>query len=511
MICSFAWSCYQGSWRKLSIGLVLTGLNAILLFHNLDAFESPAVHQEQLHPAGSTLETTKVPQLRGTRIGQKTAGTGALKTLAATPPTKPPVLPQEPKVADLISSALAQNATQIGPQIIKFRSPSWTLSRLTLSLGQELPFAERFEGINNTHGRYLGHDNVVFLSPCTSGQIHKMDIPFGDFLKEKAAFLQMRCSSNETMENLAAKQVVVYVNFRESGYYGHAIDTILPRVFAVMDGVVQSGHGLTLVLPALGKRSLSENTRVLCELLGIEVRQRVPITPHRTMGLSGVSAWSREHRKIFQQAIWAAPRLKLGQGGTKAFLRGSEEKACEEKALAEPPCGCRIALPGIFLGRHATRNSRPVVGAEFLENEFVGFGFELLRNAEAVPLVELAQKIHSSCSLVGFAGTAMVNLIFLPGTATVIDFNPYLIYANTWLWSHALTYCFCQVQSPRKIDQHDAQKWASVILGNQSSEKFRPWRCSRNVEVSVLVWPSWKFSFDWIRSGADRSTEMYGP
>lgn len=309
------------SWRcKVLIGLGLTGVNVILLFHNLDAFESRSAvyHQAPLAPlfnATAPKSTSqappfaapKAPQLRG-RLPVQPTPVPKAPDLAAVPATKveaplitvareaPEALPD---VTELITFALAQNTTQM----VKFRSPSWSLSTLTLSPGQQLPYDDRYSGVNYTFGEYLGHDNVVFVSPCGAKELHQMDFPFGDFLKEKAAFMHMQCLAAEVAENMQAKDVVAYVNFRESGYYGHAIDNILPRIFAVLPGVVQSGHKMILVLPPLGKRSLSENTKLLCEALGIEVRLRVPIYPHRTMGLSGVSSWSREMRQTFQRAV----------------------------------------------------------------------------------------------------------------------------------------------------------------------------------------------------------------
>ena len=481
------------SWRcKVLIGLGLTGVNVILLFHNLDAFESRSAvyHQAPLFNATAPKSTSqappfaapKAPKLRGSREVQPTPVPRA-PDLAAVPATKVEaplitVAPESPEalpdVTELITFALAQNTTQM----VKFRSPSWSLSSLTLSPGQQLPYDDRYSGVNYTFGEYLGHDNVVFVSPCGAKELHQMDFPFGDFLKEKAAFMHMQCPAAEVAENMQAKDVVAYVNFRESGYYGHAIDNILPRIFAVLPGVVQSGHKMIPVLPPRGKRSLSENTKLLCEALGIEVRLRVPIYPHRTMGLSGVSSWSREMRQTFQRAVWASP-----------LLTGSEmDHRCDpwtiplwrpdaESRLQSATCPCRFE-PGIFLGRHATRNSRPVQGAEYLEAEFQARGFEVVTDAATVPLQQLARKIYRSCSLVGFSGTAMVNLIFLPPHAAVADLNPYLIYANSWLWAHALNYCFCQVQPPRKLDQHEASKWAALILDNQSAEAKDAMGCS---------------------------------
>ena len=503
MFFSYSWLPdlhFNSCCRKVVIGLALTGLNVVLLFHNLDAFESHSVHElvpmNQLQVETPSERRTFPPQpqpapnLRGRKVVVSMVSTshGALE--GAEPST-----PAPPKVKNLISLALAQNSTQM----VKFRSESWPLSIMTLSPGQQLPYAERYSGINLTFGEYLGHDNTVLLSPCGCKGIHELDIPFSDFLKEKAAFRYVKCSEKEVTENLASKQVVAYINFRESGYYGHAIDNILPRLFAVMEGVIQSGHKMILVLPPLGKRSLSENTKVLCQMLGIEVRQHVPIYPHRTMGLSGVASWSRENRQAFQRAIWSSPLLK-----------GTSAAACNDPWISPPwnfsitsgpSCPCRFNAPGLFLGRHATRNSRPVPGAEYLEIAFQNRSFEVIRDAEAVPLQQLAQKIYKSCSFVGFSGTAMVNLIFLPPSAAVADVNPYDIYANSWLWSHALNYCFCQVQPPRNLDQKEASKWASIIL-DEPTEKYGFFFCYCCVQCSTTFWVGfaridWQCCINW--------------
>eukprot|EP00438_Fugacium_kawagutii_P014812 Skav234786 [mRNA] locus=scaffold69:46519:64099:+ [translate_table: standard] len=472
---SHSWlpTAFLKSWcQKLLIGLVLTAVNVVLLFYNLDAFESrPIVYK--LSPTNNTAVAAPPPSqsaggsnLRGTREVSKQSAFQEIKLPTAPAEsvhTLPP--PPVPDVNDLIAFALAQNTTQM----IKFRSPSWSLSTMTLSPGQQLPYQERYSGVNQTFGEYLGHDNVVFLSACSSKELRDvaLDLPFGDVLKEKAAFMQMQCEASRVEANMRAKEIVVYVNFRESGYYGHAIDNILPRIFTVMPGLVQSGHKLVLVLPPLGRRSLSENTKVLCQMLGIEVLQVVPSYPHRTIGLSGVSSWSRETRQTFQRAVWASPLL---QGSKPATCDPWMYPPWQAESSASSRCPCRFD-PGIFLGRSGARNSRPVQGAEDVEKAFEARGFELVPNAEVVPLQQLAQKLYSSCSLVGFSGTAMVNLIFLPPAAAVADLNPYLIYANSWLWSHALGYCFCQIQPPKKgLEQPgQAAKLASVLLGNLSS------------------------------------------
>eukprot|EP00971_Amphidinium_carterae_P175803 3484918-Amphidinium_carterae.1 len=45
----------------------------------------------------------------------------------------------------------------------------------------------------------------------------------------------------------------------------------------------------------------------------------------------------------------------------------------------------------------------------------------------------------SDCTLgQKFAGTQLLNLLFLPPHATVIEYNPHGLYADYWQWAHAL-------------------------------------------------------------------------
>lgn len=331
---------------------------------------------------------------------------------------------------------------------------SWTVPLQSLLPKQQLPYAERYDSLNETHGQYQGHDNVVIFSACDAKQLHRMDIPFGDLVKEKAGFMQLSCTEREANANFAARHVVAYANFRESGYFGHAVDNVLPRLFAIMEGLILGGQKLTLVLPPLGKRSLSPHTRALCEALGFELSLSVPSGPHRVLGLGGVAPWSREARQRLQQALWQSPLLARSPMGR-----------CAPEPAA---CGCRAA-PGVFLGRNGARNARPVQGAEHLAEAFRQRGYEVVPDASSLPLSTLARMIYGSCSLVGFAGTGMVNLIFLPPGAAVAEFNPYLVYANTWLWAHALNFCFCQLQAPKSLDPGEAEKWASLVLDQRNS------------------------------------------
>ncbi|CAE7211510.1 unnamed protein product, partial [Symbiodinium necroappetens] len=378
-----------------------------------------------------------------------------------------------------MSYALLQNTTQI----IRFRTRAWTIPMLTLAKRQELPYPDKITRASPTHGEYAGHDNVMFVSPCNAEELHALDIPFGDFLLEKAAFLRMSCSERQQVQNLASKVVVVYMNLRESGYFGHAIDNVLPRVFAVVGGARRSGHRVSLVLPPLGRRSMSENTKLLCKFLGLELLQRVPLEPHRVVGISGVAAWSRELRQSFQQALRNSPLLGPQPAVTcrdglapLAPLSGNATNSLSSALSQCAACSTGLSLSGnasagIFLGRHGgTRNARPVEGAQLLEEAFRRRKFLVYADAGAVSLLELARSLYGSCRLAGFSGTAMANLIFLPPRAAVTEFNPYLLYANYWQWSYALDYCYCQLAIPQSITAEEAETWSSKALAEPNSD-----------------------------------------
>ena len=51
--------------------------------------------------------------------------------------------------------------------------------------------------------------------------------------------MRMACPAERAAQNVESKRVVIYMNLRESGYFGHAMDNVLPRVAAIMDGVLK--------------------------------------------------------------------------------------------------------------------------------------------------------------------------------------------------------------------------------------------------------------------------------
>ena len=451
--------------KRVTLGLVLFGTNAMLFYYNLKSLlPSSSFERSAFRLAGPAVSQgadevrSLSPSSLVTQRHIPPSSWPAPKTLA--PRLTEPQVQEEDAVTQadrIMAYALLQNTTQI----LRFRTSAWRISMRTLTKGQELPYPDKIKTWNLTHGEYSGSDNTVFLSPCSAQELHAMDIPFGNFLLEKAAFLSMNCSKKQQAKNTGSKLVVVYMNLRESGYFGHAIDNVLPRVYAVVGGARSSGHKVSVVLPPLGRRSMSENTKLLCKFLGLELLQRVPLEPHRVVGVSGVAAWSWELRQALQRAIWTSPLLKASK---PALCQGTEVLRAVN-ATPQSCIPCNSGQPGVFLSRHGgTRNSRPVAGAEHLEDVFRRRGFATFADASAVPLHLLAQDLYGACRLAGFSGTAMANLIFLPPQAAVAEFNPYLLYANYWQWSHALGFCYCQVAIPQSITAEDAAAWARKAL-----------------------------------------------
>merc|ERR1711879_108538 len=89
-------------------------------------------------------------------------------------------------------------------------------------------------------------------------------------------------------------------------------------------------------------------------------------------------------------------------------------------------------------------------------------GFDVLTDVGNQPLEELAPRIFGQvCFLAGFAGTALLNLIFLPPGATMIELNTHGLYADYWQWSGALGLAFRRLAPPVVIP--DAAAAAELV------------------------------------------------
>ncbi|CAE8584962.1 unnamed protein product [Polarella glacialis] len=352
------------------------------------------------------------------------------------------------KVDVLLAEALLSNQ----PSTLSFWTPNWAVQRDSAQK-RKVPYESRYRQLNKTHGEYLRHENLFFVSPCSAHELEREDHQFGDPLWEKAVFKRSNCSESEKAANAASKRLVVYINLRESGYFGHAVDNVLPRLGPLLGGARLANSTVTLVLPPLGRRSLSPSTTVLCKALGIELRQKIPAEPHRTVGVSGVATWDRVMRLALRAAVRASP-----------LLRGVVPATCSA-AISAPAGLCPGG--GVFLGRGSgVRNRRQVLGSQHLEAAFQGQGFEVIDDAGAVPLEELAARLFGgACCLAGFFGTALINLIFLPPGASLIEFNPYNMYGDFWQWTQALADLnYRHFELPKNITKEEGQKWTRLAL-----------------------------------------------
>lgn len=53
--------------------------------------------------------------------------------------------------------------------------------------------------------------------------------------------------------------------------------------------------------------------------------------------------------------------------------------------------------------------------------------------------------------MAGFSGSALLNLVFLPRGAVVIELNTHGLYADYWQWAHALRFGYRHIVPPSVI------------------------------------------------------------
>eukprot|EP00933_Yihiella_yeosuensis_P031229 TRINITY_DN24767_c0_g1_i1.p1 TRINITY_DN24767_c0_g1~~TRINITY_DN24767_c0_g1_i1.p1 ORF type:complete len:355 (-),score=40.25 TRINITY_DN24767_c0_g1_i1:244-1308(-) len=352
---------------------------------------------------------------------------------------------------------LLQGLSVEKPSAVNFQTASWgVISKRGRT--NRVPYADQFSQLNESHGEYKRFNNEIYISSCSAHELAENDLPFDTEVGEKAALLRPTCPETDKVANFASKRAVVFINLRESGFFGHAVDNVLPRVTTILGGLRRSNFTLTLVLPRVGRRSLSPATVELCKALGFTVQTTVPVGAHRAIGVSRVASWDRAVRQSFVSHVRSSQLLKDTRPSDCAALATSNDF----KSF------CRGR--GIFLGRGAgARNQRKVFGGELLEAAFKDFGFRIESDAGSLPLKRLAAEIYSQkCCLAAWYGTAMSNLIFLPSRAHVIELNPYNIYANFWQWSVVLGFSYKHLKPPKTLSQENATYWANLAFTEDS-------------------------------------------
>eukprot|EP00927_Polykrikos_kofoidii_P055420 TRINITY_DN49675_c0_g1_i1.p1 TRINITY_DN49675_c0_g1~~TRINITY_DN49675_c0_g1_i1.p1 ORF type:complete len:558 (+),score=91.66 TRINITY_DN49675_c0_g1_i1:34-1674(+) len=326
---------------------------------------------------------------------------------------------------------------------VHFVTPAWLLPLGTMT--EEVPYREHYRVVDDRFGEYKEHHNVIYISACDASFLHDQEAPFGTGRHESVAFRRQTCSKQKAEANMVAKHLVVYVNFHESGYFGHLVDNVLPRLAALLPGAMRAGHNVSAVFPPAATGYFSASTHVLLQALNVSVLYEVPATPHRAVGLSSVASWDRLLRRSMRQQLRAT------------LLAGVVPANCGEKSRGGS---------GLFVGR--TRGAslrRRVEGAEHLAATFQRRGFAVVPDASQLPVLKLATRLYAGvCVLAGFAGTALLNLIFLPDGAVVVEFNTHKLYADYWQWAHALGLEFRHFAPTPQLDEAKAEELTRQAL-----------------------------------------------
>jgi len=334
--------------------------------------------------------------------------------------------------------------------IVSFSTPAW---EIPMDMSEDPPYADAFSKLNSSFAQYGATHNSIYLS-SNSGRF--MDgvrtLEQTDASSEHAAlgFGGQRVSAAEMQDNAATKHLVVQASYPGGpGYFGHAIDNVFPRVLSIFPGAKSAGYKLSVVIPKTSREFFSHNTQVLFEQMGVEVLEEIPKTPHRMAGVTNVASWDRLVRHNTRNVI----RDELFRGLSPAACPGSTADG-----------GSQGAWSKVFLSRRSgTRNGRSVEGEELLEEKLRKNGFHILDDPGSMPVHELARKLYTStCCLAGFAGTALLNLVFLPDGAKLVEYNPTGLYADYWEWAHALNMSYVHTVPSLRIGDGEADKLAEL-------------------------------------------------
>jgi len=179
--------------------------------------------------------------------------------------------------------------------------------------------------------------------------------------------------------------------------------------------------------------------------MGVDLLLEGPSTPHQTVLVSQVASWSPYMKLLMQK--------ELRQG----LMGGIPAKDCSQQHPSS----------GVFLSRsHGSNNGRWLEGSELLEENLKARGFEIKDNLRDTPLQDLARDLYQNhCIMAGFAGGNLLNLIFLPDKARVVEYNPSRIYADRWLFVKALGLDWVHhVPKQQQIDEVSAKQLANLAF-----------------------------------------------
>eukprot|EP00747_Dinoflagellata_sp_TGD_P164452 gnl/TRDRNA2_/TRDRNA2_184420_c0_seq1.p1 gnl/TRDRNA2_/TRDRNA2_184420_c0~~gnl/TRDRNA2_/TRDRNA2_184420_c0_seq1.p1 ORF type:complete len:476 (+),score=68.91 gnl/TRDRNA2_/TRDRNA2_184420_c0_seq1:82-1509(+) len=331
----------------------------------------------------------------------------------------------------LLDERVAEALRNPGYSIVHWRTAAFDLPLRDVS--ERIPYGNAFARVNESTGRYKEQDSTMFISANPGSYSNNEKWP-GDASGRREMWQNLgfgthaaRCSPEEAIANANAKHLVVRLNFPDASYFGHAIDNLFPRLMTLLRGAHLANHSVSVVIPK--KPHFSKNTERLLNMMGVRLLTEAPKTPNRAVDLSQVASWTNLHRQAFREE-----------------LRGSILKHAKPACCS---CGDNSSKK-VWLSRaHETR--RPIEGVRLLEEPLTEQGFEIVEKPGDEEIVGFARRLYQTCILGGFAGTAMLNMLFLPDNATVVEYNPTGLYADYWMWSHVLGLNYYKTVPPNQI------------------------------------------------------------
>jgi hypothetical protein len=265
----------------------------------------------------------------------------------------------------------------------------------------ELPYNNDVVARNATYAIYHGGTGSIYLSSGTSSNLKSPKL--GNCGIDAARQTEVVASLDRPTIH-AADALAVFFDFVDSGYWGHAMENLWPRLTPLLR---VEHRNVTVVIP---RRSiLSPHTQQLADALGVRLARKPPVAPHRFLWMCDLPSYHPELRGDF--ADWSRRRL-----------------------VPDAPCGSSI-----FLSRsHGARNGRNPEDAERIEADLAEAGVQVIDDVGSIPLRRLAQRIGGACNLAGVSGSAMFHMTWMrPGSDVWVIFPRHSGTQYGYLWLHA--------------------------------------------------------------------------
>mmetsp|Transcript_45532 Transcript_45532/g.105540 ORF Transcript_45532/g.105540 Transcript_45532/m.105540 type:complete len:412 (+) Transcript_45532:47-1282(+) len=353
---------------------------------------------------------------------------------------------------DEVTRRVAEGLASPGYTDVHFHTPAW---QIPMDMDRaDPPYKDTFRRLGNALGEYMSQDHHIYVSANdvsfltqlgNSGMgrhVEKQWLGFGTDGK--------RCPEERARVNCASQRAVIRVAFNEAGFFGHAIDNVLPRLIPALRGARQANFTAYVLIPAESRNAFSHNTEVLINMLGAELLKDVPAFPHRAVSVSLVSGWDKRLRQAAQQDL------------QRSILHGLQPARCDGTSAAS------AAEHAVFLSRAHGAAHRRTPGDVKVEDLLRKRGVVVWDNIGGMDVLHVARTLYSgTCTLIGFAGTQLLNLLFLPPHATVIEYNPHGLYADYWQWAHALDLNYKYTVPDVPISDEEAKSLVEYTMSQQ--------------------------------------------